>query len=450
MTEARAAAPPSPTTLAASVISPRAEARTIIASLPSAQYAGAGNYYLGAREVTVGGDNLSTTVSGVISDCGPTGTECNQAGATGGALVKIGTGTLTLTGANTYTGGTTISAGTLQLGNGGTSGSIIGNVVDDGTFAITAPTPTRSAASSPAPAPSSRSAAARPSSPATTPLAAARPLLPARWTRQRRHERQHHRQRRRQRRLSPGRIHLRRAISGTGAFQQLGSGTSILTGNNTYGGGTTITAGTLQLGNGGRAAASSATSSTRRLRRQPLGRIHLRRRHLQHRRLPATRQRHHYPDPHQHLQRRHYRFGWHAAGWRGKHSSSSSTFSVSSGATLDLNSISQTIGSLAGNGNVTLGSATLTTGGNDASTTFSGTISGAGGQVIKTGDGTFVLSGTNSYTGGTRINSAHSSDSSGVLQVTNNSSVGTGTVTLNGGAFQAGADGLSFSSDRPQ
>ena len=37
-----------------------------------------------------------------------------------GALSKIGTNTLTLTGDNTYTGSTTISAGTLQLGNGGT------------------------------------------------------------------------------------------------------------------------------------------------------------------------------------------------------------------------------------------------------------------------------------------------------------------------------------------
>ena len=38
--------------------------------------------------------------------------------------------------ANTYTGGTTISAGTLQLGNGGTAGSILGNVLNNGTLAI--------------------------------------------------------------------------------------------------------------------------------------------------------------------------------------------------------------------------------------------------------------------------------------------------------------------------
>jgi autotransporter-associated beta strand protein len=38
---------------------------------------------------------------------------------------------LVLTGTNTYLGNTTISAGTLQIGNGGTSGSIVGNVLDD-------------------------------------------------------------------------------------------------------------------------------------------------------------------------------------------------------------------------------------------------------------------------------------------------------------------------------
>jgi autotransporter-associated beta strand protein len=41
-----------------------------------------------------------------------------------GALTKSGTGILTLTANNTYSGVTTISAGTLQIGNAGTSGSI--------------------------------------------------------------------------------------------------------------------------------------------------------------------------------------------------------------------------------------------------------------------------------------------------------------------------------------
>ena len=49
-----------------------------------------------------------------------------------GTVTKRRAGTLTLTGDNTYTGGTTISAGMLQLGNGGTTGSVAGNIVDNG------------------------------------------------------------------------------------------------------------------------------------------------------------------------------------------------------------------------------------------------------------------------------------------------------------------------------
>ena len=47
-------------------------------------------------------------------------------------LVKNDLGTLVLTGANSYGGGTTIAAGTLQIGNGGTSGSILGDVTNNG------------------------------------------------------------------------------------------------------------------------------------------------------------------------------------------------------------------------------------------------------------------------------------------------------------------------------
>ena len=65
------------------------------------------------------------TVSGEIS---------NAADGTKGSLRKTGDGTLTLTGTSAYSGGTTIEAGTLQLGNGGASGSIAGDVVNDGTL----------------------------------------------------------------------------------------------------------------------------------------------------------------------------------------------------------------------------------------------------------------------------------------------------------------------------
>ena len=53
-----------------------------------------------------------------------------------GSVTKSGTGTTTLTGTNTYTGGTTISAGTLQVGAGGTTGSIVGNVLNNGVLAF--------------------------------------------------------------------------------------------------------------------------------------------------------------------------------------------------------------------------------------------------------------------------------------------------------------------------
>ncbi len=46
--------------------------------------------------------------------------------SSGGSLYKTGVGTLTLTGANSYTGGTTINAGALQIGNGSVNGTIGG------------------------------------------------------------------------------------------------------------------------------------------------------------------------------------------------------------------------------------------------------------------------------------------------------------------------------------
>ncbi|WBL78690.1 autotransporter domain-containing protein [Bradyrhizobium xenonodulans] len=103
-------------------------------------------------------------------------------------LTQAGSSTLILTGTNTYTGGTTISAGTLQIGNGGTTGSIIGDVLNDGSLVF------------------SRSNG-----------------------------------------LGYG-----GTISGSGSvtIQNTPTGFTILTGANTYTGGTTISSGTLVLGNG--------------------------------------------------------------------------------------------------------------------------------------------------------------------------------------------------------
>jgi fibronectin-binding autotransporter adhesin len=61
-----------------------------------------------------------------------TGHDAALAGVIGGPgrLTKLGAGTLTITGSNTYTGGTTVSAGTLV----GTTASLRGNVIDSGTL----------------------------------------------------------------------------------------------------------------------------------------------------------------------------------------------------------------------------------------------------------------------------------------------------------------------------
>ena len=49
----------------------------------------------------------------------------------GNTFTKLGSGTLTLSADNTYTGVTTVSAGTLRLGNGGASGSVADNIVNN-------------------------------------------------------------------------------------------------------------------------------------------------------------------------------------------------------------------------------------------------------------------------------------------------------------------------------
>ena len=133
---------------------------------------GAGSITLGAGTLTAGTAN-STLFSGAIS-------------GTGG-LLKQGTGTLSLTGADGATGLTTINAGVLQLGNGGSTGSLSGNVTDNATLAIN----------------------------------------------------------------ETGTVTLGGTISGIGALLQSGSGTTALTAADSYSGGTTIQAGTLQVGNGG-------------------------------------------------------------------------------------------------------------------------------------------------------------------------------------------------------
>jgi fibronectin-binding autotransporter adhesin len=83
--------------------------------------------------------------------------------------------------------------------------------------------------------------------------------------------------------------------------------------------------------------------------------------------------------------------------------------SVTATGTLDLNTFSETINGLSGAGfvdTVAGGTPTLTVGNADATSTFSGIIKNAAGSLAltKTGDGTLTLSNANTYTGGTVVN----------------------------------------------
>src|SRR5262249_35688809 len=90
---------------------------------------GAGTYSIGSNELTVGSNDLSTTLSGSIQD-----------GGAGGSLVKEGSGTLTLTGSSNIGGTLTVCSG---CGSGGltisggsfTVGSFV--EIDGGTLAVT-------------------------------------------------------------------------------------------------------------------------------------------------------------------------------------------------------------------------------------------------------------------------------------------------------------------------
>jgi autotransporter-associated beta strand protein len=82
--------------------------------------------FLIGNNFQVGSNNLTTEVTGRISECG-----CVH-----GALTKVGTGTLVLSGVNSYTGGTTVRDGTLQVDGSITRSSVV-RVEDGGTLSGT-------------------------------------------------------------------------------------------------------------------------------------------------------------------------------------------------------------------------------------------------------------------------------------------------------------------------
>src|SRR5205823_11108025 len=107
-----------------------------------------------------------------------------------------------------------------------------------------------------------------------------------------------------------------------------------------------------------------------------------------------------------------------------------------------LNSLSAAVlGGLAGSANISLGSTNLAVGGNNASTTYSGALSGTG-SLAKIGTGTLTLTNTsNTYSGGTTVGG-------GVLQFTSAGAIGGSganvTVALGGTAAASYAINQTF------
>ena len=266
----------------------------------------------------------------------------------GGSVVQAGTGTTILTGASTYTGGTMISAGVLRLGNGGTSGSLTGDIIDNATLAF------------------DRSDVAT----------------------------------------------IASFISGTGGAAQIGTGTTILTANNSYAGGTTISAGVLQLGNGGssgRIIGDVANSGTLVFDRSDVFS------------LPGS-----VSGIGSVVQ----------AGTGTTILTGASTYTggttISAG-TLQLGNgggSGSIVGNVADNGSLVFDRADMVT--------FPGVISGTG-SATQAGAGTTILTGNSSYTGGTTI-------SAGTLQLGNGGSAGsiTGNVADNGSLVFDRADTVTF------
>jgi autotransporter-associated beta strand protein len=150
-----------------------------------------------------------TTTGGTIDVDGKSVIFSNVLSGTNGKLTVTSTGgpgTLILTGTNTYTGGTTINSGaTLQLGQTGsniTTGSIVGAILDNGSLVNAVDNPASGGVT-------------------TTTLSG--------------------------------------VISGTGTVTQAGPGILVLTGANTYGGGTTVTKGLINFANTGNLGTANVT-----------------------------------------------------------------------------------------------------------------------------------------------------------------------------------------------
>lgn len=166
---------------------------------------GAGTFRLGGKVLTVGSGNLSTTVDGTIEDGG-------IGGGTGGSLVKVGTGTLSLGGVSLYTGRTEVQEGTLQA-------AADGALAEKSAFTIAAGA-TLDLAGFKATIGSLAGAGAVTLNAATSELSVGGDDTSTVFS---------------------------GTISGEGGLNKFGSGTLALTADNSYQGTTTITGGTLQV-----------------------------------------------------------------------------------------------------------------------------------------------------------------------------------------------------------
>jgi autotransporter-associated beta strand protein len=160
---------------------------------------------LGSNQLTVGGLNLSAAMSGSISGIG-------------GSLVKIGSGTLTLTGTSIYDGGTTINGGLINFSAANNFGT--GQITLNGGGLQWATGTTTDI---------SGQLASIGSSGATFDT-------------------------------NGNNVTFANSLSGTGGVTKAGLGTLTLSGANTYTGATTVTAGTLALASGASLAGALAVN----------------------------------------------------------------------------------------------------------------------------------------------------------------------------------------------
>jgi outer membrane autotransporter protein len=417
----------------------------VVSGTGSLTKAGAGTLILSGANTYSGGTTISAgTLSGTTTSLqgdiannanltfnqATSGTYANVVSGTG-SLTKSGAGTLILSGANTYSGGTTISAGTLQIGNGGTTGSIAGDVVDNGTLAfnrsdnitfagnisgtgslllIGTATVTLTGAntysggtivsggtlqagsdSALGPAGSSLTLTGG-TLQATASLTSARPFV-----------------------MGSGGgtvdtsvndLTLSGVVSGAGSLTKAGAGTLILSGANTYSGGTTVSAGILQVGNAGTSGALGTGDVTDNAT-------------LQINRSDAVTLANNISGPGALI-----KSAANTLTLTGTNTYSGLT-TISAG-TLQIG-YGGTAGTL-GTGDVA-NSGTLIFNRSDA-LAVTAAISGAG-TVNQAGTGTTTLSGSNAYSGGTTI-------SAGMLNIQNNTALGStaaGTTVANGAAL---------------